>query len=322
MKRVVVLVGAATLALAACAAPVPQTSPAPSIEAKAALLEAQANDIIADTFATIAQADRASDAAALAPRVGADAATVRQAEYLIAKATGTGPSELPKTMQRIYVSNEDEWPRVLAAVSEPAGPTSTPVVYLWVQQDVNASYELKAWAHMIPGASLPSMPGSVDGAAQLSVESADVTAVPKQTIESYVEYLRQGAESPLAANFAPDSYASGLFGARSTLSQAAAQASGAYVDTIQPSIDSTYVLSAADGGALVFAPIKVTSSFAVSGATLKVSDLDAPLLTGPATTRVTYEYRDFVVMYLPPNGSDQLPAVVAADHHLVQLRPE
>lgn len=322
MKRLFIVMGASALILAACAAPVPQTSEAPSIDAKAALLDAQAQAIIAKTFDSIETADRANDASLLGSRIGPDAAAMRQAEYTVENATGQKETALPEAIQRVYVSNEDSWPRVLAAVSEPADPTTTPVVYLWVQKDVNAPYVLQAWAHMVPGATLPAMPGSVDGAGQLSVTNADVTAEPKATIEGYVEYLRQGAQSPLASSFGPDSYATALFEARATLSQSAAQASGAYVDTIQPDIDNTYVLSSADGGALIFAPVKVTSSFSVSGATLKVSDNDAPLLTGPVTTRVTYEYRDFTVMYVPPKGSTELPTVVAAEHHLIQVRPE
>lgn len=322
MKRLIItaVVGAALVAGCASAPPVP--SETPTVQAGAALLEPQAQRIVDDTFATLAAADAKRDPALLSPRIGADAASVRAAEYAIQNATGAAPATLPSTMQRVYVSQEQAWPRIMAAVSQAPDQSLTPVVYLWVQDSVDSPYQLRAWAHMIPGASLPAMPGAVDGAVQLPVGETGQAPEPRATLESYLEYLRQGAGSALAASFAPDTYASQLFAARDTLSQAASQAAGGYVDTVQPQLDGTYVLSAADGGSLIFAPVQISSSFSVSGATLKVSDHDAPLLTGPASTKVTYQYDDLVIIYVPPAGSTDLPAVVAAEHHLVQVRPE
>lgn len=323
MRRTFIVATACAIALAGCAAEPPVVGQTPSAEASSALFDDQATAIIEDTFATIAKADKASDATLLAPRVEGDAVTVRTAEYAVAKAVADAPvTQLPGTTLGVYVSNSTAWPRVLAAVSEAPAENVTPVVYLWVQDSIAEPYTLRSWAHMIPGAVLPSMAGTVDGATQLPLGEKGVSPSPRAALEEYVEYLRQGAASELAANYAPDSYAEQLFAARDVLSQAASAAGGAYVDTVQPDLEATFVLSTADGGALVFAPLQVTSSFAVAGATLKVSDRDAPLLTGPVTTKATYTYRDFVVLSVPAPGLDQLPAVVAAEHHLVSVKPE
>ncbi len=323
MKRMAFIAAALAVGLAGCAAEPPVTGATPSAEASSALFDAQAQAVIEDTFATVAQADKAGDVTLLAPRVEGDAATVRGAEYVVSKAVaGALPSDLPTDTLGVYVSNSSTWPRVLAAVSEPPTDDLPPVVYLWVQDSVKDPYTLRAWAHMIPGAMLPAMPGAVDGATQLPLGEKGVEPAPRAAIEDYAEYLRQGATSELAAQFAPDSYAQQLFAARDALAAAAAAAGGAYVDTIQPDLDAAYVLATADGGALVFVPVQVTSSFAVTGATLKVSERDAPLLTGPVTTRATYTYRDLVVLSLPAPGLDQLPTVVAAEHHLVSVKPE
>ncbi len=72
----------------------------------------------------------------------------------------------------------------------------------------------------------------------------------------------------------------------------------------------------------MFAPVQVSSSFSVSGATLKVSDRDAPLINGTVTNKATYAYRDFVVLSVPAPSVNELPAVVAAEHHLVTVKPE
>ena len=323
MKRMTwFAVAGLALTLTACAAEPPVVSATPSVDAAAAVTEERAQTIVDETFAELAAADRKHDATLLSGRFTGDAATVRAAQYVVANAVASAPPvTLPSDMQRVYVSGSETWPRIMVAVSEAASDAETPVVYLWVQESIDQPYKLTSWAHMVPGAVLPPMPGPSDGAQQLSTTGAGVTPTPADAIGQYVEYLRQGASSELAASFGADAYAQQLFAARDTLSAAAATGSGAYVDTVQPDLDHTYVLSTQDGGALVFAPVQVTSSMVVSGATLKVSDRDAPLLTAPTSTRVTYTYRDLVVLHIPaPSGG--LPTVVAADHLLVSVKPE
>ncbi|NYI42135.1 hypothetical protein [Demequina lutea] len=313
----------AALSLSACAAAPPIVGVTPSPAAKAALLDTQAKSIIDDTFTVLAVADKAQDASLLDARFEGDAVAVRAAEYAVAKAVADAPvSDLPSGVQGVYVSNAETWPRVLAAVSDSPSDKLTPVVYLWVQDSIQVPYTLRAWAHMIPGATLPAMAGSVDGATQLALGETGVDPSPRAALENYVEFLRQGADSKLAADFTPDSYSQQLFTARTALASAAASAGGAYVDTVQPDLTQTYVLSTSDGGALVFAPVQISSSFSVSGATLKVSDRDAPLVQGTIVDKATYLYRDLVVLSVPAPGLNQIPSVVAAEHHLVSVKPE
>ena len=313
----------ATVLLAGCAAAPPLVSDTPSPAAEAALIDTQAQAVIDDTFAQLALADAAGDPELFATRVVDDAALVRAAEYKVKAAVAEANiSTLPSQMQGIYVSRSDTWPRVLAAVSEQPEDNLTPIVYLWVQESIEEPYVLVDWAHMVPGAVLPAMPGAVSGAESLLLGEDGVDPSPRTALEDYVEYLRQGADSELAASFVPDTYAEQLFGARAALVEAASKAAGAYVDTIQPELDNTFALSTSDGGALIFAPVQISSSFSVSDATLTLSARDVPLLEGSASSRVTYHYRDFVVLSVPPPGLDQLPTVVAAEHHLVTIKPE
>ncbi len=322
MRRTVVVTAATALLLAGCAAAPPQATVTPSLEAQASLIDTQASAVIDSTFAELSAADAARDTALFDSRVGGNAALVRGAEYTVAAKVADEPvSDLPSTMQGVYVSRSDLWPRMLAAVSEPPADDLTPVVYLWVQESVDEPYRLVAWAHMIPGAVLPAMPGEVNGAEQLLLGEEGVDPSPRKALEDYVEYLRKGADSELAANFAEDSYAQQLFSARAVLTKAAKATGGAYVDTIQPDFASTYALATSDGGALVFAPIDIASSFSVKDATLKLSARDAPLLKSAAKDKVTYNYRDFVVLSVPPPGQDQLPGAVAAEHHLISITP-
>jgi len=321
VKRAALITVTLALFLGGCAAAPPSSVPVSPV-AHAALDQTMAEAIIADTFTVLATADAGSDSEALAPRIGGDAALVRSAQYAVAAAVSDDPpTELPAEIQRIYVSNATTWPRVLVAVSE-APEGLTPVVYVWVQDGVDTPYQLRGWAHMIPGATIPAMPGDSDGATQLPLGESGVDPSPRAALEGYLEYLRQGPTSDSAALYGADSYAPELFAARDTLTAAAAQANGAYVDTVQPDLSNTFVLATGDGGALVIAPIQIASSISVSGATLSLSAHDAPLLSGTITTQATYTYRDLVVMSVPAPGLGLLPTVVAAEHHLVSVKPE
>lgn len=322
MRRTFVAATATAILLTGCAAAPPQATITPSLEAQASLIDTQASAVIDSTFAELSAADSAKDAELFGSRVGGNAALVRAAEYTVASTVAEEPvSDLPSQMQGVYVSRSELWPRILAAVSEVPADDLTPVVYLWVQESVNEPYRLVAWAHMIPGAVLPAMPGEVNGAEELLLGETGVDPSPRKALEDYVEYLRQGADSEIAASFVEDSYAAQLFSARGVLTAAASAAGGAYLDTIQPDFASTFALATSDGGALIFAPIDIASSFSVNDATLKLSARDAPLLEGTATAQVTYNYKDFVVLSVPPPGQNQLPGVVAAEHHLVSIKP-
>lgn len=325
MRRAPFVVAAAlatALALSACTPAVPVSAGTPSPDLKAALVDAQVQRILPETFAELAAADKAKDVSLLTDRVGGDAKVVRAAQYKQAKAKGgPAPSELPSGTQAVYVSAADTWPRLLVAVTDQPSDQLTPVVMVWVQDDVTSDYQLREWAHMIPGATLPAMPGPTTGAAQLALDDTSVTPSPGKALADYLELVRQGAGSDLNAQFAPDSYRERLFTARTVLTKAAKAAGGGYLDTIQPDEEHTYAFQTADGGALVFAPVSVASSFSVKNATVSVPATDQPLVQGKLTNKVTHRYRDLIVLYIPGPGTTAKPGVVAADHHLIKVSP-
>src|SRR5690606_32426498 len=94
---------------------------------------------------------------------------------------------------------------------------------------------------------------------------------------------------------------------------------GAYIDTIQPDVANTYVLSTADGGALIIAPVGIASSFSVTNARVSGPAVDQARVEGTLNNQITHHYRDLVVIYVPGPGTDSRPLVVAAEHHLVRV---
>jgi len=324
MNRRALAAGAAlagVVLLSGCVAevPAPVTS-APEMAEEAALLAPQTERIIDATMQELAAADAERDTELLTDRVGGAAVEVREVEYTLAEAEdGPDPTTIPADMQAVYVSGADTWPRTLVGVTEQPSEDVTPVVLLWVQESIEDEYQLRGWAHMVPGATLPAMPGTSTGADQLAVDADAVEPTPEQAISDYMDLLREGPDSDLEEAFGEDSYRERLFAARETLTDAAEDADGEYVDTVQSDLEATFAMSTVDGGALVFAPVEISSSFTVEDATVSIPEEDEPLLDGELDDTVTHEYLDFIVMYIPGPDEEGLPTVVAAEHTLVAV---
>lgn len=324
MNRLTLWIGGATvgaLALSGCVAevPAPVTSAPPMTEA-AALLEYQSAAVIDQTMEELAAADEAGDAELLTNRVGGDFKTLRDIEYTLAnEEDGPDVTHIPAERQAVYVSGSDTWPRTLVAVTDQASEDSTPVVLVWVQESVEDDYQLRNWAHMIPGATLPAMPGTLTGAEQFHITTDVISPAPEQALTDYATLLEEGPDSDLNEAFGEDSYRERLFTARETLTEAAEDADGEYEDTIEIDLDAAYAMGTAEGGALVFAPLRASSTFTVEDAKVSIPDEDEPLLDGDLEDTVTHKHLDFIVMYIPGPDDGGLPTVVAAEHTLIEV---
>ncbi|WP_062523097.1 hypothetical protein [Demequina silvatica] len=322
MRRQAAVAGAALAGialLAGCTPAVPEPVAAPAAQESSAITQTQIDRIVPATFAELQAADKAKDPELLGERVQGAAVTVRGVQYELAAAGDKSAVEkIPEAQQAVYVSAEGVFPRIMVGVTE-APEDATPLVLLWEQTDIDADYALIDWAHMVPGATLPAMPGPAVGSNQLPLDSDAVDPTPRKVVRDYVKLLRQGPKSEFADEFAADTYRARLFAARKVLTAAAKKGDGSYVDTVQARVDETFAMATADGGALVFAPLVVTSSLRVKGgATVSISDADKALVKGKLKDRVTHTYRDLVVFHVPADGQGK-PAVVAADHHLIKV---
>ncbi len=317
----VAMVASAALGLAACTPAVPQPVSAAPAQETSAVTQLQVDRIVPATFAELAAADEARDGTLLGERVAGDAAEVRAFQYREAGVEGGPvPDVIPEDMQAVYVTDDETWPRVMVGVTAQPDETTTPVVVLWVQDNVEADYRMVGWAHMIPGATLPAMPGVSVGAPSVDLEDPDLN--PNATLNAYLELLRNGSESEFADDFEEDTYRRQLFENRQQLSDVASRGNGTYSETFDPHPDRTYAIATSDGGALLFAPVTVSSSLRVTeGATVTLSALDAALIEGGNNDNVRHTYRDLLVLALPADP-DALPAVVAADHQLIGVNAD
>lgn len=326
MRRIAVVAASAAGAvvlLAGCTPAVPVAGVAAPPEVTAATTADQSARIETQTFGEIAAADEAKSTDPLTVRVGGDAKIVRGAEYKQASAKdGPKPDVLPSDMQAVYVSSADTWPRLMVSVSAQPSEDTTPVVSLWVQEDVDTPYQMRNWAHMVPGATLPAMPGPTVGADQLPMDTAFGDTTLQGVMDSYLKLLLAGPKDDLEKTFAEDSYRNQLFTNRATLTKVAKTADGTYVDTVQPVEAATYALATADGGALIFAPVRMTSTVKVKDAKVTIPKADVPLVDGKIVDKATYEYVDMLVMYVPAVDDTDLPGVVAADRQAIRISPD
>ncbi|MDN4471784.1 hypothetical protein [Demequina zhanjiangensis] len=322
MRRALIAAAAAAavVIVAGCTPEVPAPSTAASVEAGAALQDAQAQAVIEATFDELAAADAALDGSMLGERVDGQVKRARNAQYKLKSADSSVPlTDIPDEMQAVYLPAEGSWPRVMAAVTVEPDDDLTPVVLVWVQEDIEDDYTLVGWAHMVPGATLPSMPGGSTGTSTLPLDTDTIDPTPQASYESYLELLRGGSGSDLDDQFAPDTYREGVFAARKSFSDSAEQSDGKAVDTIVPKMSDTFAIGTADGGALVLAPLEVRSAITVEDAQIIPPESVEPLVRGEIDDQATYTYADFLVLYVPGPGADTLPGVVAADHTLILL---
>jgi hypothetical protein len=309
-----VALGLALPSLVACEIPLPVPSVTPSYANPGAILPDQSSAILSDTFAELTAADVAQKVDGAALRIGGDAATVRAAEYRVATAGGAAPDVVPSDVLAVYGSKATIWPRVMVAITSPPDTTLTPLVLMFVQDDARSEYQLREWAHMLPGAIVPAMANQSAGFTQLPLDAPGFSMTPQAAIDAYVDGLTKG--EPTVPVFSPDAYRERMFAARTALTAAAAARAGTYVDKIVARPDEAFVLQTAEGSALVLVPLTVTSVFTVPGAQLSLPAADKALLDGALADRVVHQYSDFVVLNVPKDAS-LLPSVVAADHHLV-----
>jgi hypothetical protein len=318
-SRVVGLAAFGVLTLCACSVPIPEPSVTPSLVRTGGMLDPQSERILEHTFSRLDAADAAANPGSLEGRVSDPAATARAAEYVLAANGGAKPDVISQEILALYTTDSEEWPRVMVGVVDAADSAHTPVVLMWVSDEAQDEFELRAWAHMIPGGVLPAMAPEETGAETLAMDAEGFVLTPAAAVEAYVALLNAGSTPETEAAFAADPYRTSMFAGRTALSGSAAGRGGTYKETVTAMTDEAFVLADLEGGALVFLPVEVTSDFNVPGAQLTLPAPDKALLTGKLGSRVVHRYEDLIVIRVPKAGTGLLPAVVAGDHHLVSV---
>ncbi|GEK22545.1 hypothetical protein [Cellulomonas xylanilytica] len=328
-RRLVVAGGVAlVLSLGACATPLPQPAPepVPAVDPPATTV-VQSTDVLSDVGAVLAAADTALDAAQLPPRVEGPALAVRSAEYVRATATAGAkpPTVLPTEEQALIVPQTDAWPRTQLVVTKQPDDLQAPRILVMQQTAPREPYRLWGWGRMGAGVQMPATAAPETGSPVLAPDATGLLVTPAEALAQYADVLANGAASPYAATFQPDTFRTSIEAARQATVENV-QAAGSATETYTPEAAPVVALQTVDGGAIVVGQLSTVSTvtLTVAGGTIPISDPFYAALTGKqsAGSNFVRAFTDVLVMYVPPAGSTALVQLLAAEHAVTSATAE
>lgn len=326
MRRTASAAAAAALAvalLAGCApepAPTLATPPVPEF-APPAVSEERAQEILFDVEDVVAQADEATDADLLAPRVTGAAEEMRRLQYAVKNAGDEG-GEVPDLWADAaltVVTATDSWPRSILAVSAPTAGTTQRLMLALAQKAPRDPYKMVAWSVLLPGAETPTFASPDIGSAPVKGDEASLVATPTEALDWYAQLLTS-SESEHADAFDEDAYRLWIAEELSGLSQAV-EVAGEVSSETTPG-DVVFGIGTADGGAVVFGTVEtaITLRKTIDGAELTLGDELARLGgTEEVENAAVAKYKQMVSFYIPPADSDAKIQVLGAERVLAAV---
>ena len=316
------LAAAVVLLLAACSTPLPVPQPdAVPAATQPALTAEQAEDVLAEVSTTLAEADAALSADALAPRVTGPAATIRSVEYALATAAGTPEAltTIPSGAQTLVLPTTDTWPRTVMVVTEAPEDLQAPLLLTLVQSEPRAQFQLWSWVRLFPGVETPATAQPEVGSAPVADDAADLAVAPADVIAQYVDVLTNGDASPHAVGFTADPLRAGIVQTRDAFAGLVG-ANGSLTETYQVDESGVQALRTADGGAIVVGTVRTVTTITLVDSTLTIGDQTAALLgTTTVASSLAITWLSVVAFAVPPEGSDEPIVVLGAEHSRIQV---
>ncbi len=286
------------------------------------VLESQLERILGSVASTVADADAASDADRLEPRVAGAALELRTASYAVAakdaKATAPVPvADAPLLLQMIPTGTE--WPRTVVALTQ-GDDNPVPQALLLVQETPRDNYRLMSAVQMLPGSTFPSAPApGATGSVPLDTAGALATA-PQAAVDAIADFLTKPSGAN-AETFEENSFAEAITEFQSGVVADPGNKAAKITFTHAAEEDGTHALLTGDGGAMVFGYLThtYTSLPKGEGDTIDLKGTVYQALTGKAvsTKGIDVNYGEAVMMYVPPAGSDDKIRVIGAAQQLV-----
>ena len=322
MTRVrAVALSTAVLFLAGCSAPLPTPQPdAIPAAIQPALSVEQAEDILAEVSASLADADAALSGDLLVPRVTGPAATIRFFQYALATSgLADALTAIPSVAQTLVLPTTDDWPRTVMVVTEPPEDLQAPLLLTLVQTEPRAPYQLWSWARLFPGIQTPALAQPELGSAPVAPDAAELAVSPTEVLAQYVDVLTNRDASPYAAAFTADPLRQGIAQTKDAF-VAVVGANGSLTETYQPDAAGTYSMATADGGAIVVGTVRTVTTITLVDSTLKIGDQTAAILgTDTLKSNLAITWLSVVAFAIPPAGSDAPIQVLGAEHSRIEV---
>lgn len=328
--RAASLLAALTLAMGACAVPVPEFTPPPAeTQVYPVLDESRLDRVLAAINDTIAEADAEASRSELSDRVTGRAARMRGWEYALAKATEEAELEDPYTPQPLgthpavtAVAATDEWPRQIMVITDPPEGGNVPLLLALEQETARDHYALTGWVRLMPGVTTPQMHAPASGSTQVEAEAEGFLLSPADTVAAYADIINDGEEADDYDLFAEDAYRGLLAEELEALTSSLRVAGRVTQETTRTG--PTVALETFDGGAIVFGGLKTVHTYekTVANARMMVGDWVSAMNDGESevSTKLAAEYQQMIAFYVPAADSSEEITVLGAERVLRSVK--
>ena len=281
------------------------------------LLDEQLQRILDQVANAVAAGDQAKDPKQLEPRVAESALQARTQNYKVRASVATVAALSPVRSTRLLtsvVTTQRSWPRTVMAVTQGEGNT-TPQILTLRQDNARASYRLVEAAPLLPGATFPNALKA--GAEQIPLDSkAGLAYSPAEALRGLGDRLT-GSDA-WKDKIPENAYIKDTLSYESDVTKLSPNGDLSFAHN--PTGNDAVAYRTADGGAVLVAPLAFTidGTPKASGDKLTVTD-DAAALAGgkEASNKMSLQFLESVVVYIPGSGSKQPLSLVGGTRNLV-----
>ncbi|MDQ4502072.1 hypothetical protein [Sinomonas sp. ASV322] len=282
------------------------------------LVDEQLQRILDQVANAVAAGDQAKDSKQLEPRVGESALLARTQNYKIRASVASAAALSPvrgASLRTSVVTTQRSWPRTVMAVTRGEGNT-TPQILTLRQDNARANYKLIEVSPLLPGPAFPNAPKA--GAEQLALDAKSGLAYsPNEALRGLGDRLTNG--DAWKDKIPENAYIKDTLDYEADVVKTSPN--GNLTFTHNPTANDAVAYRTADGGAILVAPLDFTISGTPksSGDKVTLADDSAAALAGgkEATTKMTLQFRESVVLYIPADGAKGQLTLVGATRNLV-----
>jgi hypothetical protein len=305
-------------------------SPSPSISAidvpPVALTAAQVDKILQDVEKIAADADLVSDKKVLLSRFTGPALAQRTANYIL-RSRSASVAKLPKIVSSpisfSLPAATDAWPRTLMVVTDETGDEALPQMLVFEQESPRSKYMLWYNIRLMPGAKIPEVPSSENGAIPVDIKSLFLKLAPEDIAAAYGDVLNKGASSLSQGLFdlSNDEFYKQV--SESQKSQVANLKTGTI--TFKHTLGSKNVISLSTSKAGALVAVYMTDTYVIKpkkrGSAVAVSGQEKVLLGADGSTRgVRSIYGDMMLFYVPALSDTAGIRLLGVTQGLVSVR--
>jgi hypothetical protein len=315
--RAAVTAGLAVVLLSGCSAAgglVGVHSPGASSDSGPALEPQQARAIVGRVLTTANQADRTRNATTAAAAYDGLALQMIAAAYEVDTAQGVKVPARPTSDIRpaVLLTRGTAYPRFFFAVLA-GNQTQPPVVSLLTAKDASSAYRIAGSVLLLPKAHLPEVADPSEGSPVLAPDTSGLALPPEAVGSNYAAVLNTGSTAPEATHFTSDPFLTQVQQAAAA-QRAEVARFGTYAQTHEAVPGAMVAIRTSNGGALVFAALRRTSTFTARPGNVATLPADVRVVTGEVqASTFTSTAAELLLFSVPPAGKGRITLVAASD---------